>query len=108
MQKSQNPACIALVRLYFCSELCSILLGVKLLKLDCLALGVVVRRGHFVSTSVLHDSPLQPGDPGETLFSWVLLVGGWCPPVGNESLIYFQLRSQHTPRFCFWRNGTNI
>lgn len=69
MTKAQTPACIALVQLCLWSELCNTLLGVKLLTMDCLALGVAAKSGHFASTSVLCERPLQAGDAGGTLFS---------------------------------------
>lgn len=69
MMKAQSPACTALVQLHLRSELCQILLGMKLLKMDCLALGIAAKNGHSASTSVLCDRPLQLGDAGGTVFS---------------------------------------
>lgn len=69
MMKAQCPACIVLVQLHLRSELCNTLLAVKLLKMDCLALGIAAKSGHFASISALCDSPLQPGDAGGTVFS---------------------------------------
>lgn len=66
---AQSPAHTALVLLHLRSELCNTLLGVKLLKMGCLALGIGAKSRHFASTSVLCERPLQPGDAGGTLFS---------------------------------------
>lgn len=74
------------------SELRSILLRIKPLQPDCLAVGVTIRSGHFVSTSVLHDRPLQLAGSGEMLFSQAFSVVGWWL-VGSRGKWEFELFS---------------